>query len=259
MRALAEQSISLVLLQTVCVTTTILFPSPSRTSQVVAAPLRRIDEASVESSSSKKKKKKEKEKEKKEEEEGIARKDCPELKGNLLFGNHQSTRTSSTPQLESHSRTSDHRLTKRSNRRTYIHIYIENDHTLCFTAQLRNLTPIQSSISATREKSLDLLDHRSRSTTIAAVAAITRFTIKKKKKRTTDSPPKDSRPESSIAGNEHRIGIDADFGRSYVSFPFLSKGNEALERRIEGILAEGWRVLVVVAVVVSPRNTRRGH
>lgn len=182
MRALAEQSISLVLLQTVCVTTTILFPSPSRTSQVVAAPLRRIDEASVESSSSKKKKK-EKEKEKKEEEEGIARKDCSELKGNLLFGNHQSTRTSSTPQLESHSRTSDHRLTKRSNRRTYIHIYIENDHTLCFTAQLRNLTSIQSSISATREKSLDLLDHRSRSTIIAAVAAITRFTIKKKKKK----------------------------------------------------------------------------
>lgn len=41
--------------------------------------------------------------------------------------------------------------------------------------------------------------------------------------------------------------------------PFLSKGNEALERRIEEILAEGWRVLVVVAVVVSPRNTRRGH
>lgn len=152
MRALAEQSISLVLLQTVSVTTTILFPSPSRTSQVVAAPLRRIDEASVESSSSKKKKK-QKEKEKKEEEEGIARKDCPELKGNLLFGNHQSTRTSSTPQLESHSRTSDHRLTKRSNRRTYIHIYISRTTTHCASPLNSEISRRSNLRSPRREKS----------------------------------------------------------------------------------------------------------
>lgn len=54
---------------------------------------------------------------------------------------------------------------------------------------------------------------------------------KKKKKRTTDSPPKDSRPESSIAGNEHRIGIDADFGRSYVSFPFEGERSVGTKNR----------------------------
>lgn len=90
--------------------------------------------------------------------------------------------------------------------------------THCASPQLRNLAPIQSSISATRQSS------RSSFTLYYCCCCCCYYSIhhkKKKKKFTTKEPPTGAALDR---GQRTQIGIDVDFGRSLrlLSFPFLS-------------------------------------
>lgn len=88
--------------------------------------------------------------------------------------------------------------------------------THCASPQLRNLAPIQSSISATRQSSRS-------SFTLYYCCCCCYYSIHHKKKKKKNSPPKNRRPEQpSIAGNEHKSGSMLISGGVYVSFPFLS-------------------------------------